>query len=146
MKRNLFIIGTVLVVGLGIFLTGATSTFAADPASLVVVKRAGEFGKAQLVPIPATNKVDRGSVIVWMNMDTDNELKVIFEEGKSCRDVTKNLNLRKLGFLLDTRGCYSTSYLDFGATTSLQFMHPGEFEYKLVSEDGVEGMGKIVVQ
>lgn len=149
MKNNYFILAMVLTLGIGIILTGAVSTFAADmaaPAHLVVIKSVDEYGKAKLVPTPATMEATRGEIAVWMNLVTDKEVKVIFEEGKTCRDVTKNLNLRQLGFLLDTKGCYSTSFVNFSETTSLQFTEPGKFSYKVISEDGLEGMGKIIVK
>jgi hypothetical protein len=51
-------------------------------------------------------------------------LKIVFEDGKKCEDVTDAAS----GFL--TEGpCYVTSWVTFGGTSSLKFNEEGTYDY-----------------
>ena len=73
---------------------------------------------------PITN-IRSGSCLVWVNLAREQEVKVIFEDGKVCKDVTT----APVGFQLDPKNCYVTNYIPFGATSSLLFEKEGIYEY-----------------
>lgn len=147
-KRMMLIRLLTIVIGVGILLSGAGNTFAARETETVLVKiSATEGADAKLIAEPAAVNVKKNAIVVWMNAVPVREVKLIFEDGKTCQDVVLNPNQRISGFFLDSKGCYSTSFMDYASTTTLQFPQAGTFEYKLLSEDGkLKGSGKVVVK
>jgi hypothetical protein len=128
-------------------LTNISTAFATNEPETVLVKINSSEGGDKLIPSPETVNVNKNAIVVWMNAVSMREVKLIFEDGKTCQDVVLNPNMRIAGFFLDSKGCYSTSFMDYASTTSLQFPQSGTFEYKLLSEDGkMSGMGKVVVK
>ena len=90
--------------------------------------------------------VTKDTIVVWLSGVPDIEVQIVFEEGKTCRDVTANPNLKVPGFFLDSKNCYVTSFLPYAATTTLQFVEAGTYEYEVVNADGkLKTKGKIVV-
>ena len=49
-------------------------------------------------------------------------MQVVFDSGKECKDVTANPNEEKPAFFLDGSGCYVTTIMGFGDTSSLEFV------------------------
>lgn len=95
---------------------------------------------------PATLYIRKKTVVVWLNGVPVKEIQVVFNEGKTCRDVTANPNLKIPGFFLDSSNCYVTSFLPYLATTTLQFVDVGTYKYKVTTEDGkMTAEGKIIV-
>lgn len=90
---------------------------------------------------PAITNIRSGSCLVWVNLARDQEVQVIFEEGKVCKDVTK----APVGFQLDAKNCYVTNYIPFGATSSLLFDKEGIFEY-VATAGKTKIKGKIIVR
>jgi len=97
---------------------------------------------------PSVSKIKKNTLVVWMNGVEGKELQVVFEDGKTCKDVTADPKLIRdvPSFFLDARGCYSTTYLPYSATTVLQFIHSGKYDYLVQTEDGKMSVkGKIEV-
>jgi hypothetical protein len=95
--------------------------------------------KLQVAPDPV--EVIKGTVVIWLNSIEGREIKVSFEEGKRCADVTSGAS----GFSYDS-ACYVTTWVPTGGTTSLQFDEAGTFEYSVASEGLPDKKGKIIVQ
>ncbi|SPD75274.1 hypothetical protein PITCH_A510009 [uncultured Desulfobacterium sp.] len=138
-KISLFILlGIIFTFAMFIF---ALSNGISNAEECRMIKVYGQPGGQVIFRLePDTIKVDKGTCVVWVNFARENEIKVIFEQGKVCKDVTK----APVGFKLDAKNCYVTNYMPFGGTSSLLFDEPGEFKYIL--EAGGERLnGKIIV-
>jgi hypothetical protein len=69
---------------------------------------------------------------------------VIFEDGKSCDDSSDAPS----GFSMKADGCYVTSWITFGGTSSLHFTEPGTFTYTVEAKTAGQirkTKGKILV-
>ena len=69
---------------------------------------------------------------------------VVFEDGKSCVDVTD----APAGFTLNAKSCYVTSWIPFTGTSSLRFMEKGTYTY-VVEAKGMQDKkvkGQIIVE
>ena len=54
---------------------------------------------------------------------------------------------KKPAFFLDNSNCYVTTIMEFGDTSSLEFVDVGKFEYTVQTIDGkVKAKGKILVR
>ena len=75
--------------------------------------------------VPETLSIGKGTVVIWINAARATDcLKIVFEDGKKCEDVTDAAS----GFL--TEGpCYVTSWVTFGGTSSLKFNEEGTYDY-----------------
>ena len=89
---------------------------------------------------PDIIRIKAGTCVVWANLAREQEVKVIFEEGKVCKDVTT----APVGFQLDAMNCYVTNYIPFGATSSLLFEKEGVFKYVLTAGK-TKVQGRIIV-
>jgi hypothetical protein len=87
--------------------------------------------------------ISKGGCVIWSNWvrGVGEDVKVIFEEGKTCRDMTEAPS----GFKLDESSCYVTSWLPFGATSSLKFKEEGTFAYTVETQTGKKAKGTINV-
>ena len=145
MKKRMLLIATVLAVGFGMLLMNAGNTLAGE-ADIVKIWAAAEGEAKSLKADPPVLNVTKNTIVVWMNGVPEKEVQIVFEEGKTCRDVTANPNLKVPGFFLDSKNCYVTSFLPYAATTTLQFVEVGTYEYEVVNADGkLKTKGKIVV-
>ena len=94
---------------------------------------------------PPTMTISKGGVVVWLNWARSVEcVQVSFEDGKKCDDVTD----APTGFEM-TSGCYVTSWITFGGTSSLRFNEPGTYVYTVMAKTGGEvrkETGKILVR
>jgi hypothetical protein len=91
---------------------------------------------------PKTLFVDKGSCVIWLNWIRTNEIKIIFEEGKKCEDMTDAPVL----FSLDAANCYVTTWVPLGGTSSLRFNEEGTFEYTIEVRGGTKAKGTILVR
>ena len=89
---------------------------------------------------PDIIRIKNGTCVVWANLSREQEVQVIFEEGKVCKDVTT----APMGFQLDAKNCYVTNYIPFGATSSLLFEKEGVFKYVLTAGK-TKVQGKVIV-
>ncbi len=119
----------------------------AAEARLVRVWSVGDGTLTNFRIDPYTLHIDKNTIVLWMSGVRDEEIQVVFESGKSCRDVTANPNEEKPAFMLDNSNCYVTTLMDFGDTSSLEFVDVGKFEYTVQTIDGrVKAKGKICVR
>lgn len=96
---------------------------------------------------PDVLMVPKGSCVIWINWVRKEDVTVKFEEGKKCQDVTD----APTGFSMNTEGCYVTSWIPLGGTSSLTFKEAGTYEYVAYTRLGYEAggviaKGKIVVR
>lgn len=94
---------------------------------------------------PPTLSVPKGTVVTWLNWSRNSDcIQISFEDGKRCEDGTDAPS----GFSMRTDGCYVTSWISFGGTSSLLFTEPGTFSYVVEAKTGGEvrkETGQIVV-
>jgi len=138
-----------LGIAIGVFL--ANQTFAEQrPVNAELVKIMPDFKGKDVQGFhidPAITNIKKGSMVLWMNGVPGQEVQVIFEEGKTCRDISANPSLKTPGFFLDATNCYVTSFLPYTGTTVLQFIEEGSYAYQVVTEDGkMTAKGEIVVK
>ena len=91
---------------------------------------------------PEILAVSPGSVVIWNNWARAYEIKIIFEEGKVCDDVSD----AETGFKMDSKNCYVTTWIKLGGTTSLRFNEKGTYKYTVETPGGIKGKGEIQVQ
>jgi|GEM_PF-1329642 hypothetical protein len=94
---------------------------------------------------PPSLSVPKGTVVTWLNWSRNTEcVQISFEDGKRCEDGTDAPS----GFSMRSDGCYVTSWISFGGTSSLLFTEPGTFNYVVEAKTGGEvrkETGQIVV-
>ena len=82
----------------------------------------------EIILDPPTLAIPNGGCVVWINWVRASEIKVIFEEGKQCADMTQ----APVGFKLDTaKNCYVTDWIPLGGTSSLRFKDKGTYKYRV---------------
>ncbi len=90
---------------------------------------------------PDTLQISKGGVVVWNNWAKTSEVRIIFEEGKVCQDVTA----APMGFTLDAKQCYVTTWTPLGGTSSLRFTQEGKYRYVVEASGGVRSKGTVHV-
>ncbi|HNR14200.1 MAG TPA: hypothetical protein PLG17_05455 [Thermodesulfobacteriota bacterium] len=120
---------------------GAMTLFAQD--CRVIRVHGGYHGLKDRIEIePQTTWIAKGSCVIWMNwIKTNQKVKIVFEDGKHCHDLTE----APVGFTM-SNVCYVTSWIPLGGTSSLLFKDEGTFEYIVEVEGGTKAQGKIIVQ
>lgn len=144
----------IILIALAMVMFLVTPTIAelnarqAGDAHLVKIMPDMEAGKLKGIYLnPQVLNAKQNNIVVWMNGVSGKEVQVVFEEGKTCRDVTANPNLKIPGFFLDSKNCYVTSFLSYSTTSTLQFTNTGTYDYEVISEDGtMTAKGKIIVR
>jgi hypothetical protein len=92
---------------------------------------------------PRTLWISKGTCVIWSNWVRTDEVKVVFEEGKKCEDVTD----APAGFTLDTDTCYVTDWISLGGTSSLKFNEAGTYKYVVEAAGGtIKSRGEISVR
>jgi hypothetical protein len=92
---------------------------------------------------PQTIYTSKGACVIWINWIPNQDVKIIFEDGKKCDDVTD----AAFSFKLDANSCYLTdTAIPSGGTASLRFREEGTFEFAVESKNGLKEKGKIVVR
>ena len=101
--------------------------------ALVIPQSTATAGESRMIQIlgretpviePPILQIEKGTTVVWWN-DGKAEVRIVFEEGKKCADVTEDPS----AFSLDAKSCYVTTWLPFGSKSSLRFTEAGVFEY-----------------
>jgi hypothetical protein len=97
-----------------------------------------------LILDPANLYITKDTVVIWMNGISQEEVQVIFQDGKACQDVT--ISSREKGFGIDAKSCYVASLISYLSTSSLKFNDEGAFEYIVTTPNGKKATkGKIHV-
>ena len=140
-KKKLFImISLTLVLAITICLV-AQETISADKCRIVRIHGYAYPGKNVRIE-PDTIWAAQGTCVVWVNL-ARNQIRIVFEDGKKCADVTD----APTGFSLDAKSCYVTTFLPLGGTSSLRFSEKGTFDYVVEAFGGeVKEKGKIIVE
>lgn len=131
--------GLAVVLGLTIF-PMFQAAHAASEVRIIRLYADMIDGKKELYVEPNTSWVPKDTVVIWVNQARTDEVKVVFEEGKKCADVTSSAD----GFTMDAT-CFVTSWVPSGGTSSLRFVEAGIFNYMVETSDGVKAKGKIIV-
>jgi hypothetical protein len=138
-KRLFVAVGLTVLLGLTVFpmIQGMS---AASEVRIIRLYADTIDGKKEIYIEPNTSWVPKDTVIIWVNQARIDEVKVVFEEGKRCADVTSSPE----GFNMDA-ACFVTSWVPSGGTSSLKFVEAGIFKYMVETSDGVKAKGKIIV-
>jgi len=129
MRRLLILSGAILIVALTIFIVNQEIINAQDCR---IVRIHGKFYQGRHFPggtiriEPPTLFISKGTCVIWINW-ADDDVTVMFEEGKPCQDATE----APTDFKLDASNCYVTSWISRGQTSSLSFTHEGTFNYEV---------------
>ena len=142
MKHVLIFILLGCITGL---LTPFISPVNAGDAVLVKIHSIGEEKPVAFFVNPTELYIDKGTIVVWLSGVRDQNIKVVFEDGKTCKDVTADNSANF--FKLDVKGCYVTNFIPFAGTSTLQFTDSGIFEYVVLSQDDkIKASAKIIVR
>ena len=136
MKKRVVIVTALLFVLSTALVLIDRAPVDAQEHQMVRILGGGETGASEMKkPIrlePPTMTVSEGGVVVWLNWARSVEcVQVSFEDGKKCDDVTD----APTGFEM-TSGCYVTSWITFGGTSSLRFNEPGTYTYTITAKTG----------
>lgn len=137
----LTIIGMAFVVALAMVIS-SQAIVSAQECRIIRVHGGGPGWSDRIEVEPGTTFIDRGTCVIWSNWVRTDEIKIIFEDGKKCDDMTD----AAVGFSMDAANCYVTSWVPLGGTSSLKFNEAGTFEYGIEAKGGLKARGKIVVQ
>jgi plastocyanin len=129
-KRSFFAAGVVLLGAMLLVLSDLLPANAQEGETRLI-RVYGGFGQSEGVTTnvfriePETLWVKKGTVVIWVNAARSTDcLKILFEDGKKCEDVTDAPS----GFLSEGP-CYVTSWVTFGGTSSLKFNELGTYDY-----------------
>ena len=139
-KKLLIAVGLVLVFSIAIFQTNQ-GTVNAKETRIVRIFGGETYSLKSIRLEPQYLTISKDTVVIWNNWARAHEVKVIFEEGKKCEDVTD----APTGFKLDAANCYVTSWIPLGGTSSLKFTEKGVYKYVVETSGGVKGRGEIRV-
>jgi hypothetical protein len=139
--KGMYVVWTILAV---LFFAG--QVLAAD-AQLIRIQPEGKDKITGFYADPPTVYIKKDNIVVWMSGVPGIEIQIVFNDGKTCKDVTANPNLKEPGFYMDSKNCYVTTFLPYGDTTILQFSEEGKYEYQVVTADGkMQAKGTIIVK
>jgi hypothetical protein len=135
--------GVLLIALAVLFLVTPGNLLAADATIIKIFKAEGSKGEIALAPPDLY--ITKNTVVIWMNGIEGKEVKVVFEDGKACKDVS--FSPSEKGFGLDATTCYVTSFIPYASTSSLKFTDVGTFDYQVLIQDAKTGVkGKIIVR
>jgi hypothetical protein len=117
-------------------------TVDAQECRIIRVHGGGPGWTDKILVEPGATFIAKGSCVIWSNWVRTDEIKIVFEEGKKCEDMTE----APVGFKMDAANCYVTTWVPLGGTSSLKFNEAGTFEYAIEAKGGQKAGGKIIVQ
>ena len=140
-KKLMIVMGFIFVFAMLILLSKLGTIFAQECR---IIKIHGRTEHPSIMIEPETIFLSKGDCVVWFNRFTAEDVKVTFEEGKKCVDVTN----APIGFSLNAQSCYVTSWMPFVGTSSLRFIEKGTYDYTVEAKNigGVKAKGRIVVE
>jgi hypothetical protein len=143
-SRTLFAVA--MTIALNLTLTNREIASATE-AHLVRIWSVGGEEPLTLRIDPPVLQVDKNTIVLWMSGVKEEEIQIVFESGKVCRDVTANPNEKKPDFFLDAKNCYVTTLMPYADTSALEFPDAGTFEYIVQTNDGkTKAKGRIIVR
>ena len=86
--------------------------------------------------------VSKGDCVVWINWSKQKEVIISFHPDEQCIIPTvpnDSFHPQKAD------GCFISEALSYGKTTSLVFVNPGTYKYKVISPDDGSVDGKVIV-
>lgn len=98
-------------------------TISAQECRIIRILGGGTEHPIMMMLEPDAYFLSEGDCVVWYNQFTTEVVKVTFEEGKKCLNVTN----APTGFSLNAKSYYVTSWMPFGGTSSLRFMEKGTY-------------------
>ena len=142
MRKRLLVlaIGIISVFAATLFLVGQGTTTAQD-CRLIRVHGGAMQSETPYIE-PQTAWIPKGTCVIWSNWVRTDEIKIVFEEGKKCEDMTD----ASAAFTMDAANCYVTTWVPLGGTSSLKFNEEGTFDYTIQEKKGLKAKGKIVVK
>ena len=89
---------------------------------------------------PERMLISKGTCVIWFNRASATNVKIKFEDGKTCAAATE----APVQFKMDDYGqCFVTSWVPFGGTSSLTFKEKGTYDYVIeMAPGGPEDLGK----
>ena len=144
MNRKILSVAVMLVFILALTtLLANQETLSAQECRLVRLHGGIGANVAEIRIEPRTLWISKGTCVIWSNWVRTDEVKVEFEEGKKCEDVTD----APVGFKLDADNCYVTDFISLGGTSSLRFNEAGTYKYTVEAAGGtIKARGEIGVQ
>ena len=117
MNRRMLVVaaGMLFLFAAAILLVSQETTTAQD-CRLVRV-HGGALQSEKPIIEPQTAWIEKGTCVIWSNWVRTDEIKIVFEEGKKCEDMTD----ASMGFTMDAANCYVTTWVPLGGTSSLRF-------------------------
>ena len=145
-KKALLIgMGLILVLCIAFIQASQRSADANETRVIRIYATSSGTSVGKLRIEPTLISVAPGTVIIWNNWARSSEVKVVFKDGKVCKDVTK----APIGFTLDEQDCFVTTWIPLGGTSSLMFTQKGVYRYIVKSSKtagGVKAEGEIRVR
>jgi len=138
-ERIAVLVGFGLIFATAVLLVRLTE---AQDCRVVRIYGPEAFRTREVLIEPDTILVPKGSCVIWYNWVRAEEVKVVFEDGKKCDDVTD----APTGFKLDPENCYVTDWIPQGGTSSLRFNQEGTYAYSVQVAGGAKVTGKIMVE
>jgi len=142
-KKGLSIVmGFIFVLAMVSFLSNTGTVFAQECRIIRIIGGDIEIPDSGIIE-PDTIFLSKGDCVVWFNRFVKEVVKISFQEGKKCMDVTN----APMGFSLNAQGCYGTEWIPFGGTSSLRFMEKGTYKYTVETKiTKTKENGRIIVE
>jgi len=133
----------LLIAGVVTF-TGVQKASATE-AQLIKIEPVITNGKLDGIKIdPHKITFPKGTVVVWLSGVQGTKVKLVLDDAAACQDVTADPKLTK--FYTQWYDCYTTTYLPYAHTTSLEFSQVGVYPYIVETEDGkMTAKGNLIV-
>ena len=138
-RRLLIAMGLAFILCITLFQLAQETATAGEECRIIRIMGKDVYAGMRLEPEYVT--VTKGTCVIWTNWSTGQEVAIEFEDGKTCKDVTD----AAMGFTLNERACYVTTYLALGQTSSLRFMKQGSYNYSVLTRRGQKLQGQIRV-
>ncbi len=137
-----FWVFVICMVSIGLFLD-TKEAFSGTDAKLVKIQPVGEGLIVGFYIDPPDLYVEKNTIVVWLSGVKDEDIQVVFMEGKTCKDVTAYPKQ----FAMDNKDCYVASSISYGETSTLQFVEPGTYRYYVATMEGkIKAKGSIIVR
>ena len=137
----------VLSIFMTAFISSETTTNSQESQECHIVRIVqGEGQRADSIALePSHLKIQKGDCVVWINWSRFPDAVLKFQDAQKCLEATSAPTGFKSEFL---EGCYVTSMIRTGATSSLRFIKPGTYGYLVEATPikKIQMKGEIVVQ